>query len=75
MATAERRIGPNDEFHRRFTAPEERKERRLDPWRGDVQFRWFELSNVVQLEHYRTAEEWEAIRERFWPKGWRAYRS
>jgi hypothetical protein len=66
MATPERRIIPNDEFHRRFTAPEERKERRLDPWLGD--WRWFRSDNVLQLELYRSREEWESIRARFWPK-------
>jgi hypothetical protein len=66
MTTAERRIGSNDEFHRRFIAPEERKERRLDPWRGD--FRWFESGNVLPLEQYRPKDEWIRIRHRFWPK-------
>ena len=66
MATVERRIGPNDDFHRRFTSPEERKERRLDPWRGD--WRWFESNNVLPLEQFRNREEWASIRARFWPK-------
>ena len=66
MATAERRTGPNDEFHRRFIAPEERKERRLELWRGD--FRWFESDNVLPLEEYRSQEDWARIRSQFWPK-------
>jgi hypothetical protein len=55
----------NDAFHRRFTAPEERKER-VKPWCGG--FRWFASENVVQLEWYRTEEEWARICARFWPK-------
>jgi hypothetical protein len=65
MAGVERRIGPNDEFHRRFVAPEERKERWLTPWRGD--FRWFESDNVLPLEQYRSRDQWVRIRARLWP--------
>jgi hypothetical protein len=65
MAGAERHVGPNDEFHRRFISPEERKERRLSPWRGD--FRWFESANVLALEQYRSKDQWAQIRARFWP--------
>lgn len=45
----QRRAIPNEEFNRRFIAPEERKDRCLDPWRGDVQFRWFVSDNVMAL--------------------------
>jgi hypothetical protein len=65
-ASKRRRAVPNEGFYRRFLAPEERKERRLDPWCGD--FRWFASDNVVALEVYRTKEDWEQIRARFWPK-------
>jgi hypothetical protein len=66
MATAARRTYPNEEFYRRFISPEERKERRLTPWRGD--FRWFASDNVLPLEQYRTEGEWARIRARFWPR-------
>jgi len=64
-ATERRRPAGNDAFHRRFTAPEERKQR-VKPWCGG--FRWFASENVVQLERYRTEEEWRKIRARLWPK-------
>ena len=66
MASVERRVGPNDEFYRRFIAPEERKDRRPTSWRGE--FRWFESSNVLPLEQYRSGEEWASTRARFWPR-------
>jgi hypothetical protein len=65
MITTERRID-GEEFYCRFIAPEERKNRWTSPWDGG--FRWFESNNVVALERYRPAEEWQRIRERFWSK-------
>jgi hypothetical protein len=41
----------NEEFYRRFTSPEERKDRLATPWCGA--FRWFAASNIVKLEDYR----------------------
>jgi hypothetical protein len=65
-AARQRRPIPNEEFHRRFTSPEDRKDRWLSPWEGD--FRWFESANVVALELYRSQDDWDQIRRRFWPK-------
>ena len=65
VAIDRRRPDDNEEFYRRFTAPEERKQR-IKPWCGG--FRWFASENVLPLEQYRTEEDWTSIRDRFWPK-------
>jgi hypothetical protein len=44
-----------DEFYRRFTTPEERKNRAASEWGGG--FRWFASSNVVKLEDHRLSGE------------------
>jgi hypothetical protein len=40
----------DEEFYRRLTLPEERKDRLASPWCGS--FRWFASYNVVKLENY-----------------------
>jgi hypothetical protein len=49
----------NEEFYRRFTSPEERKDRLATPWCGA--FRWFASRNVAKLEDYRPADEMAGI--------------
>jgi DNA-binding GntR family transcriptional regulator len=47
----------NEAFYRRFTLPEERKNRASTSieWRGT--YRWFASPNVVKLEDYRQSGE------------------
>jgi hypothetical protein len=54
----------NEAFYRRFTRPEELKNRSSTSieWRGA--YRWFVSPNVVKLEDYRHAGEMERILER-----------
>jgi hypothetical protein len=52
----------NEEFYRRFTSCEERKDRLATPWSGA--FRWFASSNVAKLEDYRPAGEMAGILSR-----------
>jgi hypothetical protein len=55
----------NEAFYRRFTLPEERKNRASTSieWRGT--YRWFASPNVVKLEDHRQSGEMGRVIERF----------
>lgn len=55
----EARQSANEAFYRRFTLPEERKDRVATPWPGC--FRWFASSNVAKLEDHRPPGEMVGI--------------
>jgi hypothetical protein len=49
-----------DSLQRLTFAEEDRSRFTTTPWRGE--YRWFRSANVVDLQHYRSADEKERIR-------------